>query len=140
MKRVSGCAALLLLMSAAAEAVCTRANQAQGAEAVPTSAGQLADYVAKVVEIASTASREVGALPPPEDDASELRDKFLQPLARQVEAGRAYADQVARAEAAGDQSQLLKLVGEAPTAPQVDLDFVRGYGMPACAEAADTSS
>ena len=125
---------------ASAEAICSDANRSQEAQAVPTSAGGFAPYVRKVVEIASTASGAVGALQPPAQDSARLREKFLDPLARQVEAGRAYADKVEKAETAGDQAELLRLVGQAPTTPEVDLEFVRQYGMPACAKAADTSS
>lgn len=125
---------------AAAEAVCARANQAQQAEQVPVSPDGIAPYVRKVLTIAGAASRDLNALTPPGDDAADLRGKFLEPLERQVATGEEYAQRVEAADAKGDQAALLRLVGEAPTTSEVDLEYLRGYGFTACVDAADTSS
>ena len=123
----------------AAEAVCTKANDAQQATALPAAADAVPAYVRQVVTIAGDASRELDALEPPEDDAAELEEKLLAPLREQVGLGEAYATKVEET-AAKDPAAVLGLLASAPLETKADLAFLESYGFTQCVEAADTSS
>lgn len=123
-----------------AEAICTRANEAQAAEPSPNDAKSIAVYVRRLVTLAGDAAAELAALEPPEDDAAELDAKVVRPLQEQLAVARDYAKQVEDAAASGDSAAVLTLLGSAPTETKADLEFMREYGFTACVEAADTSS
>ena len=125
---------------AEAEAVCTKANDAQQAATLPVSADAIPVYVRQVVTIAADASAGLDALEPPEDDAAELDEKFLGPLREQVVLGEAYATKVEQTAAKGDPNAVLALLGSAPLETKADLAFLESYGFAECVEAADTSS
>ncbi|MCW2606987.1 MAG: hypothetical protein JWO60_1680 [Frankiales bacterium] len=123
-----------------AEAICTKANDAQTAVKQPAGPDGIAAYVRQVVTIASDASAELNALEPPEKDAAELDAKLLSPLREQVGLGQAYAKQVEETAAKGDPAAVLKLLGSAPLQTKADLEWMTSYGFKACVDAADTSS
>ena len=124
----------------AAEAICTKANEAQAGATVPAAPDAIPAYVRQVVTIASDASAELNALEPPEADAAELDAKFLGPLREQVGLGQAFAKQVEDTAKSGDTAAVLGLLGKAPLQTKADLDYLESYGFTACVEAADTSS
>jgi hypothetical protein len=120
-----------------ASAVCDKAIRERDALASPTSAAGFAPYVRSLVAIASQAEQELKALTPPEPDREALRTKMLDPLAASVEEGEQFADKV---EAAGeDSAQIAGLLGQAPTASGIDLDYLRGYGLNSCVKAISTT-
>jgi hypothetical protein len=121
---------------AAASAVCERGEAEADALTAPTGTEGLADYADEVVRIADAVREDLEALEPPEDDAEELRTRVLEPFADVVEQGRSFAEQV---RAAGDDTaKLLPLLSEAPDAGEVDVEYLREYGLDACAEAVET--
>ncbi len=122
-----------------AEAICTRANTARSKVSITSDANAIPVAVRMLVTIASDASAELNALEPPEADAAELDAKLLAPLRAQVGKGQAYARQVEETAAKGDQAAVLALLGKAPLSSDADLGFVKDYGLPACAKAADFS-
>ncbi|MCW2777818.1 MAG: hypothetical protein JWN17_1543 [Frankiales bacterium] len=123
-----------------AEAICTKANAARKDVSITSAPDAIPVAVRRLVTIASDASAELNALEPPEKDAAELDSKFLAPLRAQVQLGQAYAKRVEETAAKGDQAAVLKLLGSAPLKSDADLAFVKDYGMPQCAKAADTST
>lgn len=124
---------------AAAEKICAQANTDQEALKTPTSVGALAPYVARVVEIAETATAELKELELPAADEADLTAKVLDPLQAQLTAGLAYADSVKAAADKNDFGALTKLLGDPPTDSKADLRWMKDYGFDACVEAADTT-
>jgi hypothetical protein len=120
-----------------AEAICTRANEAQAAEQTPTDAQSIAAYVRRLVTIAGDAGAELAALEPPEADAAELDAKLVRPLQEQLQLARDYASTVEQTAAGGDAAAVLTLLGSAPTQVKVDLAYLREYGFTACLDAVD---
>lgn len=117
----------------AASAVCEEADADFSALATPTTPAGFAPFAQQTVQIAERAQGELAGLTPPEDDAADLRSKVLDPFAALVDDGKAFA---AKVEAAGtDQAKLLPLLSERPTAEGIDLDYLRSYGLEACADA-----
>ena len=120
-----------------ASAICEKAARERDALAAPTGAAGFASYVRSLVEIAGRAEGELAALTPPPADAGALQSKLLDPLATSVEQGEQFA---AKVEAAGgDEQKLAALLGEAPTAAGIDLDFLRSYGLNSCVAAISTT-
>lgn len=116
-----------------ATAVCERAQADLDAQQRPTSATDLAPFVTELVAVAERSSTELRALAPPEDDRAEIETKVLDPLDAQIEEGRAFAEQV---EAAGkDTAALTRLLGQRPGAGDIDVEFLRSYGLETCADA-----
>ena len=121
-----------------ATAICTDAAEQTEALTFPTSAEEFAPYAEELVGIAEEAQRELSELALPEDDAEELQTRVLDPFADVVEEGRTFAEQV---RAAGDdQAALLPLVSQVPDAGEVDLEYLRSYGLSTCADVIDTSN
>ena len=120
-----------------ATAVCERAQSAFTALPQPSSAAAFAPFADETVSIAERAQRELSALTPPEADRAELEAKVLDPFSDLVGEAEAFAEQV---KAAGtDQAALLPLLSARPTTGDIDLEFLRSYGLETCAEAIDLS-
>ncbi len=118
---------------AQATKVCEVAKTDADALPRPTGAADLKSFVDNTVAIAKRAQGELAALTPPEADAAELRSKVLDPFAALVTEGEAYAKKV---EAAGtDQAELLPLIAAQPKPDNIDLDYLRSYGLGVCADA-----
>ncbi len=120
-----------------ASAVCDKATKERDALAPPTGTEAFAPYVRSLVGIAARAESELAALTPPEPDRAALQSKLLDPLKASVDQGEAFADKVEAA--GGDQAKLAGLLGEAPTAAGIDLDYLRGYGLNSCVAAISTT-
>jgi Tfp pilus assembly protein PilP len=116
-----------------ASTVCSDARAEFEALTVPSTAEGFGPYAEQLVAVVDDAQSQLAALPPPEQDRDELEQRFLEPLGGLVEEGTAFAEQV---RAAGtDQAALLALLAQRPTADEVDTDYLRSYGLDACAEA-----
>lgn len=116
-----------------ATAVCDGAQADLDALERPSTAAGLGPFVTELVAVAERSSTELRALEPPEDDRAEIEAKVLDPLDASIQEGQAYAGQV---EAAGDDTAALtRLLGERPGAGEVDLEFLRSYGLETCADA-----
>lgn len=124
---------------AAAERICSDANDEVAAIAAPTTVDTVAPYAEQVVGVLDRTVAEVSALDLPEDDAGELTEKVLDPLQADVVTARDYAAQVRAAADAADSAALLDLVAALPNTT-ADLAFMRSYGLTECAAAADTTS
>lgn len=120
-----------------ASAVCTEAAEAEGELVFPTAPAEFAPYAEAVVGIAEQAQADLTALELPEADAEELRTRVLDPFADVVDEGRTFAADV---RAAGeDQAKLLPLLGQVPDAGEVDLEYLRSYGLDTCADVIETT-
>lgn len=115
-----------------ATAVCERAAQESGALKAPTAPAQFAPYADQLVRIAEQAQQDLEALELPEADRDELRTRVLEPFADVVAAGQAFAAKVRAA--GGNQAKLLPLLSQIPDSGEVDLDYLRGYGLDTCAD------
>lgn len=116
-----------------ATAVCDRALEARTGLTPPQTAEDFAPYADAVVVVAKDANTELQALTPPEEDAAELRAKFLQPLDALVVEAESFAQQV---RAAGtDQAKLLGLAGQVPTGEAIDREYLSSYGLDSCVQA-----
>lgn len=116
-----------------ASAVCSDAQADFEALTVPTTPQGFAPYADELVEVVASAEDELSRLTPPEDDAVELEEKVLGPLAALVEEGMSYAEQV---RAAGDdQTKLLSLLSKRPSVQGIDTEYLRSYGLEVCADA-----
>ena len=124
----------------AAEKVCAKANAEQDALKTPTSAKELAPYVAKVVDIASRATSDLEALEAPKADVADLKAKVFDPLDTQLEVAHQYSKDVDAATAKNDNIALIKLFSNPPTQTKADLRWMEGYGFDACVDAANTGS
>lgn len=120
-----------------ASAVCERAAEETEALKRPAGTDEFAPYVEQVVQIAARAEAELAALEPPADDRAELEERVLQPFADVVEEGRVFSEKV---KAAGNTSKLLPLLKQVPDAGEVDLEYLRDYGLDTCADAISRSS
>lgn len=117
----------------AASAVCSTASAEFAELPQPAAPADFAPFVQGTLTIAEQAQTGLSGLTPPEADRDELESRVLAPFADLIEEGRAFAAQV---EAAGtDQVALLPLLAQRPTATGVDLDYLREYGLPVCADA-----
>lgn len=116
----------------AATGVCEKAAADSAALKRPAAAAEFAPYAEGLVRVAEQAQDELAALEPPAADKEELEAKVLQPFAAVVEEGRAFA---AKVRAAGDdQAKLLPLLSELPDSVDVDLEYLRSYGLDVCAD------
>ena len=115
-----------------ANAVCERAAEESKGLKAPAAPADFAPYAEDLVEIAKRAQADLEQLEPPADDRAELEDRVLEPFAAVVREGEAFAEKV---RAAGDdQAKLLPLLGEVPDAGEVDLEYLRDYGLETCAD------
>ena len=115
-----------------ATAICEQAAKESEALKTPASAAEFSPYADGIVRIAEQAQEDLAALEPPADDREELESKVLDPFADVVEEGRQFA---AKVKAAGaDQAKLLPLLSEVPDAGDVDLEYLRDYGLDTCAD------
>lgn len=120
-----------------ANAVCADASTQRDALEAPSAAADFAPYADGLVEIAEEAQTELAALELPEADAEQLRTRVLEPFADVVDEGRAFAADV---RAAGeDQAELLPLLAQVPDAGEVDLEYLRSYGLETCADVIDVT-
>ena len=115
-----------------ANAVCERAAEEGKALEAPSAPADFAPYTDGLVAIAEKAQADLQELEPPADDRAELEDRVLEPFADVVDEGREFAKKV---RAAGDdQAKLLPLLSQAPDAGEVDLQYLRDYGLGTCAD------
>lgn len=115
-----------------ATAICERAQQDGKELKTPAKPAEFAPYAQAVVGIAEQAQQDLETLELPEKDAAQLQDKVLEPFADVVAEGQAF---VAKVEAAGeDQAKLLPLLSQVPGAGEVDLEYLRSYGLGTCAD------
>jgi hypothetical protein len=112
--------------------VCDRAAKDSKALTSPKTPAEFAPYADKVVAIAEQAQKDLSALEAPADDRRDLESKVLEPFADVVEEGRRFAAEV---RAAGtDQAKLLPLLAKVPDSGEVDLEYLRSYGLDSCAD------
>ena len=117
----------------AATTICDRAVAETEELGSPTA--DFAAYADAVVAIAERAQEDLAALEAPEADAEDLRTRVLEPFADVVEEGRGFAERV---RAAGDDTaELLPLLSEVPDAGEVDVAYLRDYGLGSCADAVE---
>lgn len=115
-----------------AAAVCEKAAADTKALKAPAAPAEFAPYADDIVRIAKQAQADLAKLTPPEADEADLRTKVLEPFADVVVEGEAFAKKV---RAAGpDQAKLLPLLGQVPDSGDVDLEYLRDYGLGTCAD------
>lgn len=120
-----------------ATGVCERAQQEFSKLAAPTTPAGIGAFADSTVAIAEKAQRDLAALTPPEDDRADLKAKVLDPYAALVVQAKDFAGKV---KAAGsDQAALLPLLSQRPTTGDIDLEYLRSYGLGTCADAIDLS-
>lgn len=124
----------------AAEKVCAAANDEQDALKTPTAGGELAAYVAKVVDIATRATADLKAIEAPKADEAELKARVFDKLDAQIAVAQQYSKDVDAATAKNDNVGLIKLFSNPPTQTKADLQWMKDYGFDECVEAADTGS
>jgi hypothetical protein len=115
-----------------ASAVCDEAAAESKALKRPAAPADFAPYADGLVRIAKQAQADLAELTPPEEDEADLRSKVLEPFADVVLEGEAFAKKVRAAGA--DQAKLLPLLGQVPDAGEVDLEYLRDYGLDSCAD------
>jgi len=112
--------------------ICERAAADSEALKTPSTPAEFAPYADSLVRIAEQAQQDLTELELPEADREDLQSRVLDPFADVVEEGRAFADKV---RAAGeDQAKLLPLLSQVPDAGEVDLEYLRDYGLGTCAD------
>jgi hypothetical protein len=112
--------------------ICERAAADSEALTTPKTPAEFAPYAESLVRIAEQAQQDLGELELPEGDRADLQSRVLEPFADVVEEGRAFA---AKVRAAGeDQAKLLPLLSQVPDAGEVDLEYLRDYGLGTCAD------
>lgn len=116
-----------------AKAVCDRAVQETEELKSPAAPADFAPYADALVQIAQQAQQDLETLELPEADAEDLQSRVLEPFADVVAEGEAFAQKVR--EAGTDQAELLPLLGQVPDAGEVDLEYLRDYGLGSCADA-----
>ena len=115
-----------------ATAVCERAAQQSEELTAPKKPAEFAPYADQLVRIAEQAQQDLETLELPEADREELESRVLEPFADVVAEGQAFAEKV---RAAGeDQAKLLPLLSQVPDSGEVDLEYLRDYGLGACAD------
>ena len=112
--------------------ICQRAADDSKALKTPSTPAEFAPYADKIVAIAEQAQEDLSALEPPADDREDLENKVLEPFADVVEEGRQFAKKVR--EAGTDQAKLLPLLSQVPDSGEVDLEYLRSYGLDTCAD------
>ncbi len=116
-----------------AKAVCENATEETEALKAPAAPAEFGPYADAIVDIAKKAQADLAALTLPEEDEADLKTKVLEPFAVVVQNGEAFAKKVKAAGA--DQSKLLPLLSQVPDSGDVDLEYLREYGLDACADA-----
>ena len=115
-----------------AKTICDKAAAETDALTFPKAPVEFAPYADRLVEIAKQAQSELTALEIPDADEKDLQRKVFDPFADVIDEGRRFAAQV---RAAGeDQAKLLPLLSQLPDAGDVDLDYLRSYGLGTCAD------
>ncbi|MDQ3611853.1 MAG: hypothetical protein M4D85_09675 [Actinomycetota bacterium] len=118
-----------------ATAICRQARTDVAAIPAPTSAAGFASFAEQLVTIGTKAQEDLAALTPPEEDRAELQTRVLDPFAVLVEEGRVFTDKL---KAAGsDGAKISALIAERPTTGDIDLEYLRNYGLPDCADSLD---
>lgn len=115
-----------------ATAVCERAATDSEALKSPAAPAEFAPYADGIVSIAKKAQADLAELALPEEDEADLRSKVLDPFADVVVAGEEFAKKVRAAGA--DQAKLLPLLSQVPDSGDVDLEYLRDYGLDTCAD------
>lgn len=116
-----------------ASKICERASSERDELTFPAQPADFAPYTDKVVAIAERAQKDLAELEPPEADRADLERRVLEPYAALVQEGKAFAEKVRAAGA--DQKKLLPLLGQVPNPDDVDLEYLRSYGLGTCADA-----
>ncbi len=115
-----------------ATAVCEKAAADGKALKTPSTPGEFAPYAESIVRIAEQAQQDLETLELPEADRADLESRVIEPFADVVAEGQAFAEKV---EAAGeDQAKLLPLLNQVPDSGEVDLEYLREYGLETCAD------
>lgn len=123
---------------AQAEAICKKANADIDALGTPSDLAGIAGFLDKLVKVADDATKALNELDAPEADEADLEAKFLTPMEKQTDEGKAFATKVKAAAAANDQKKLGELLADAPTMTEADLEWMKGYGFKECVESAET--
>jgi len=119
-----------------AEAICKKANADIDAIGTPSSLAEVGPTVDKFVTTAEDATADLEALDPPKDDEAELKSKFLEPLGKQVDEGKAWVTKIKDAAAANDQAKVLDLLDDDAVTSEPDLTWMKDYGFKDCVETA----
>ena len=115
-----------------ATAVCEKASTDSEALKTPASPAEFAPYAESIVRIAEQAQQDLEKLDLPEADREDLESRVIEPFADVVAAGQAFAEKV---KAAGeDQAKLLPLLSQVPDSGDVDIEYLREYGLETCAD------
>lgn len=116
-----------------ATAVCEKAVTDSKALTSPTKPAEFAPYADQLVRIAEQAQQDLQTLELPDADRADLESRVIEPFADVVAQGQAFA---AKVRAAGeDQAKLLPLLSQVPDSGDVDLEYLREYGLGVCADA-----
>jgi len=116
----------------AATAVCEKASTDSKALKPPASPAEFAPYAESIVQIAEQVQQDLETLELPEADREDLESRVIEPFADVVAEGQAFAEKV---KAAGeDQGKLLPLLNQVPDSGEVDLEYLREYGLETCAD------
>jgi hypothetical protein len=115
-----------------AKAVCERAATDSEALKTPAAPAEFAPYAESLVEIARQAQQDLETLELPEADAKDLESRVIEPFADVVAEGEAFATKVK--DAGEDQAKLLPLLSQLPDSGDVDLQYLRDYGLGTCAD------
>lgn len=118
-----------------ASAICEEAAAEFEALPAPSTPDTIAPYADRLVAVIEDAQTELTALTPPEEDRAELEEKVLEPLGDLVADGKDFADRVR--EAGSDQAKLLPLLSQRPSTDDIDIAFLRSYGLDSCADAVE---
>ncbi len=115
-----------------ATAICDRAAEQSEALKTPATPAEFSPYADQLVRIAEQAQQDLETLELPPGDREDLESRVLEPFADVVAEGQAFAEKV---RAAGeDQAKLLPLLSQLPDAGEVDLEYLRSYGLGSCAD------
>lgn len=115
-----------------ATAICEKAAADSEALTQPAAPAGFAPYADQLVAIAEQALQDLETLELPEADREDLESRVIEPFADVVAEGQAFAEKV---RAAGtDQAKLLPLLSQVPDAGEVDLQYLRDYGLGICAD------
>jgi hypothetical protein len=122
-----------------AETVCAVANAESAQLSAPSSVDAVPEFADQAVALVRDTVADLEELEPPEEDAEEVEERMLAPLREDVAVAEDYAEQLRAAAAANDVATLLGLAAQRPQT-SADLEWMREYGLPECARAADQTS
>jgi hypothetical protein len=125
---------------AQAESICAKANVEKKALKPVSGATDFSRFVTELVALADRATTALAAVPEPTADKADLTKHVLAPLQKQLTEAHTYSAAVKKASDAHDLTKMASLAASAPTKPQADLTWMRGYGFKQCVDVADTSS